>query len=181
MSNEQKQYYLQSVIDFDKILKPFLLDKIDNCIDVEITTDVNLDRNHGIDCKIYALENNKMQGFYVAYKMQKVSTPYDTICVRCSRGSGQKTEFDKMIDLIFTDDVRPQIHLHAYCDYNGNMLVCYAVKTDELIEWTGRHLDLVDRRYKNGDSFLAINISDLTHAGIAVAVLKPENGRLRIV
>lgn len=180
MNEEQKTYYKQSVIDFENILRPFLEDKIYNCFDIKITTDVELDREHGIDCRVYTINNNNIEGFYVAYKMQKVSTPYETICIRYSRGSGRKTEFEKMLELISVDGIRPQIHAHAYCNYAGEMLVCYLVRTDELIEWVSRHLDIIDRRYKGQDSFLSINVSDLKSAGIAVAELRKENGRLYI-
>lgn len=181
MNEEQKQYYLQSVIDFDKILKPFLMAKIDDILDVKITTDVDLDREKGIDCRIYVLNNNKIEGFYVAYKMQKVFRDWETICIRYSRASGRKTEFTKQIELLGSSEARPQIHMHFYCDYNGKMLVCYAVKTDLLIEYAGRHEDLIDRKHKHGDSFLAIKVADLKQAGIPVAELRPENGRLRLI
>jgi len=181
MNEQQKEYYKQSVIDFEKILKPFLMDKIENALDVHITTDVDLDREKGIDCRIYVLNNNKIEGFYVAYKMQKVFRDWETICIRYSRASGRKTEFTKQIEMLGSNEARPQIHMHFYADYNGNMLVCYAVKTDLLIEWAGRHEDLIERKYKHGDSFLAVKVSDLRKAQIPVAELRPDNGRLRLV
>lgn len=166
MSPEQKRDYQQSCLDFDAILKPFLLLKLDKIFDISITTDATLDREHGIDFIATHLQSNKFVDIPIACKTQKVSSPWPTICVRYSRGSGRTTEYEKIKKLIETDSIRPWVHMHAYFDMNGNVLKVYIVKTDDLFRWLKTNIETVDRRYKYGDSFLAIKVSDLKRDGV---------------
>lgn len=174
MSPEQKRDYENSLKDFDNILKPFLMNHIENIVDVVINKDVELDRDHGIDFRLYIMINNKIEGFYVACKMQKVKSPYKTICMRYSRGSGHKTEFAKMKELISTNNIRPQIHMHAYCSFDNKMFNVYLVNTDSLVEYATKNIDNIRINYKYNDSFMSIDVDDLLSSGIKVIELKEQ-------
>jgi hypothetical protein len=122
----------------------------------------------------------------VASRVQWGPTVWGTFTIRCSRASGNYTEWDKLQKAVRTDSVRPAITVHAYLSPDNKLLACAAVSTDILVRTVWRlqqrvlaarqeksvaqHLwdDPVRTNHADGTKFLAVDWTEFSDTEIVV-------------
>lgn len=97
----------------------------------------SLDQLSGID--MWLVSDNGMRGISSRVQVCPDRRAYNTFTVRKARDSGAKTEFQKILDAISSDDNRvyPSLAIQAYVSAweNGKFLSCGVAKTSKIIQY----------------------------------------------
>lgn len=171
MNKNVKSDYINSLNDFEQIIKPFILQEIPQFRKIKETKEIELDRDLCID---YEIETQKGNRYYLGSKLQWAKKSYDSFSLRSSRPSGNKTELEKLMTAYEDDTIRPTFLIHSYVNsVNFNIMGCSIIRTDILLEYMKNNKDKVIKRVnKDLTEFVFINWQDLIQDNIKFRILK---------